>query len=222
MSREIDLDWENHQWVNQDEFQARATNEWHVINDTYFGGKYDFNGRMTKKELESFSWAAYEHCMKTHYDAAGVEPGARLRDHYSLIVNNRKVSWAGLCRRYGQTSYEIYLSYKYYEDWGNADMIDTLYHEIGHLTYGDHKEGFWKEGDRIGYGLAPKGLKQRPAKYRLYCTECGEEFFYLSRPNKYWRCGKCHPSFQEFIDLEEPRPWMKVEKYTGPEILLWP
>lgn len=221
MSR--DLEWDNHEWVNQDEFLARVTAEWHVINDTYYNGKYDFEGRLTRTQLEEFCWTAYEHCMATHYDAAGVVPGGRLRDADSLIVTARKTSYAGMCRRYGQSSYEIYISWKYYEDWGNADLIDTLYHEIGHLTYGDHGEGFWREGERIGYGLEPHPLKARPAKFRLYCPECGDEFYYLSRPNKYWRCGRCHPDWEAFMAIDyKHRPWMKVEKYTGPEILIQP
>lgn len=234
MSKTNDDGWDNHVWVNQEEFLERATKEWHTINDRYYGGKLDINKTMSAEALKDFMWKAYTYCMETYYDH-GRDCKHPLRHDGDLTVTKYKTSYAGLCRRWGMgegATHFIIISYRYYQDWGSAHILETLYHEIGHLTYFDHDAGFWAEGERIGYGLAPKGVKPRPAKFRQYCGQpgCDWEKFYVSRPNKWVICPYCfpygddkpEPNFDTWLALpSEKKVWTIIERYKGPEILLY-
>lgn len=234
-TRDYDPGWENHVWVNQEKIEDVVTKKWHNINLLYFAGKYDISDKLSKDDLHKFLWAAYNYCLSVSYDEAGVEIGSRLRNEYCLTITKYKTSYAGLCRSFGPAvkngNYEIYISYRYYEDWGNVQILETLFHEIGHLTYWNHDDEFWQEGERIGYGLEPKGVKGRAAQYRQYCgnPNCQYERFSVSRPNKWWVCYECYPNWQGApepnIDTwlalpSEEKVWLKVERYKGPEILI--
>jgi len=233
MSRERDLGWEDHVYGDEGKLIERLTKEFNNINNLHFAGKYDINDRLSKKDLHTWLWAAYNYCMAVHYDGAGVEPGARLKRPDYLTINCYKVGYAGKCRSYGKPekggTYEISISYKYYEDWGFVQILETLYHEIAHLTYFDHSDEFWAEGDRIGFGLRPSGVKGRPAKWERYCEVCGANCPSISRPSKYYVCtdvcwpynDAVTPNFNDWLRIpSNEKPWMLVRKYTGPEILL--
>jgi hypothetical protein len=233
MSKEIDLGWDNHEWVNQEELAVRVTKEWHTINNTCFNGAYDIDKRLSVEDLKTFLWAAYNYCVTTYYDNAGVEIGSKLKRPDYLHITKYKTSYAGRCRSFGPVkkdgTFSIAISYKYYEDWGSVQILETLYHEIGHLSYWEHNDEFWAEGERIGYGLAPKGVLPRPAKFERYCEECGFATHSVSRPSKWYVCPACWPyneavipNFNTWLGLASvDKKWMKIRKYTGPEILLY-
>jgi len=232
MSRERDNGWEDHVYVDEDKLVERLKKEFNFINNIHFAGKYDIEDKtLSKVELHTFLWAAYNYCMAVHYVGAGVEPGSVLKRPDYLTINKYKVGYAGRCRSYGRPekggTFEISISYKYYEDWGFVQILETLYHEIAHLTYFDHSDEFWAEGERIGFGLRPSGVKGRPAKFERYCEVCDFSYPSVSRPSKYYVCPECwpykgpEPNFDSWLALPSgEKPWMQIRKYTGPEILL--
>ena len=179
MSRERDNGWEDHVYVDEDKLVERLKKEFNFINNIHFAGKYDIEDKtLSKVELHTFLWAAYNYCMAVHYVGAGVEPGSVLKRPDYLTINKYKVGYAGRCRSYGRPekggTFEISISYKYYEDWGFVQILETLYHEIAHLTYFDHSDEFWAEGERIGFGLRPSGVKGT-ARYATLATQACQD-----------------------------------------------
>jgi hypothetical protein len=232
MSREIDYGWTDHVYGDEDKLVERLKKEFSFINNIHCAGKYDIEDKtLSKAELKTFLWAAYNYCMAVHYVGAGVEPGSILKHPDFLTINNYKVGYAGKCRSYGRPekggTFAISMSFKYYEDWGFVQTLETLYHEIAHLTYFDHSDEFWAEGQRIGFGLKPSGVKGRPAKFERYCEVCDFSYPSVSRPSKYYVCPECwpyngpKPNYNTWLVLpSEEKSFMKIRKYTGPDILL--
>lgn len=202
-------------WDDQDALKAHIRNLWDEVNIAYYGGAFQWDYQMNKQEMLEFAENVYKHVEWRYYN------GSHPSKCTGFDLTSRKTSFAGKCRRWlgnkGEWTYYIILNYRIYEDWGWYQMMDTILHEIGHLTYWHHDEDFWSEGRRIGYGMQMPGWKLRMAKYRLYCPHCSNEWFYLSRPKPY-RCGSCYPDWHKwYIGTKE---WMSIEKNTDPDKLV--
>jgi hypothetical protein len=64
-----------------------------------------------------------------------------------LKLNNGKAC-LGKCSKWR----EITIGYKAYREYGNLQVLDTLYHEMAHLAgYFHHGQAFWEEGKRTGF-----------------------------------------------------------------------
>lgn len=210
MDKEIFMTWDD-----QDALKTHLRNLWDEVNIAYYAGKYDIEQTMSKDEFLHFAGSVYHHIEWRYYD------GSHTSHFTGIDLTARKTSFAGKCRRWmgheAEWVYTIILNYRFYIDWGWIQMMDTILHEIGHMTYWNHNEEFWAEGRRIGYGLEMPGWKPRMAKFRMYCPHCDNEWFYLSRPKPY-RCGGCFPDWHKwYMGTKE---WMVIEKNTDPDKLV--
>jgi hypothetical protein len=202
-------------WDDQDALKAHLRKLWDEVNIAYYAGAYDWDYQMTKDEVLDFADSVYKHVEWKYYN------GSHQSKFTGFDLTARKTSFAGKCRRWmlngDQWSYSIILNYRWYIDWGWEQMMDTILHEIGHMTYWDHDVDFWQEGRRIGYGMEMPGWKPRMAKYRMYCPHCDNQWFYLSKPKQY-RCGGCYPDWHQwYMGTKE---WMIIEKNTDPDRLV--
>lgn len=202
-------------WEDQDALKTHLRNLWDEVNIAYYAGQYDWDYRMDKQEFLAFAENVYKHVLWRYYNDKAPSKMT------GFDLTTRKTSFAGKCRRWlgngEEWTYYIILNYRWYIDWGWEQMMDTILHEIGHLSFWNHNEEFWQEGRRIGYGMDVPGWKPRMAKYRMYCPHCTNEHFYLSRPKAY-RCGGCYPDWHQwYIGTKE---WMTIEKNTDPDKLV--
>lgn len=199
-------------WEDQDALRKHLEMLWDEVNIGYYAGKYKIDYQMTKQELMDFADSTFKHIVFRYYNG---KHDATLR---GFDLTGRKTSYAGKCRRWqgndGDYVYFIILNYRFYEDWGNIQMFETILHEIGHMTVWHHNKAFWEEGRRIGYGLEMPGWKPRMAKWRLYCPHCDYEWLYLSKPRNS-RCGSCYPDWQEWWNGS--REWLLIQKNTDPD-----
>lgn len=119
---------------------------------------------------------------------------AALLDRYKLTdwkIEFRKGTgnWLGRCVYWART---ILINDYYAEHNSEAEVLDTLLHEIAHaLTPGHSHDKVWKAVAR-SLGAIPKACSNdnviiRPGKYQATCPSCGRKFHKYRRPK--YRCG---------------------------------
>lgn len=201
-------------WNTHEELRAHLKSEWAIINER-FGRGYTYDQVLSKEEFEEFCWVGYQHVVDKYY---GGELECGLQNRGCMKASGYKCQYSGVNTWWliedGKRFHRITMSYRHYKDWGWDQMMDTLYHEIGHITYQGHGDDFWQEGRRIGYGLECEGWKPKLAKYRMYCPHCDNEHFYLSKPSRKYRCGSCFPDWGDWYRNQNAE-FMIIEKYTG-------
>jgi predicted SprT family Zn-dependent metalloprotease len=108
---------------------------------------------------------------------------------------------AGQCRHpYLDQPGCIRLSVHYCERNGEADILDTILHEIAHALVGPghHHDEVWKAKCRE-VGANPKRcydsnrIDMPKGRWQAKCENCGSEFHRLRRPRTLtgWHCAKC-------------------------------
>ena len=127
----------------------------------------------------------------------------------TFSANTRAVRRLGVCKKTGDRYVIEIASSLLDEKIPEAELYDTLLHELLHTCYGCMKHtGRWKAlADRVnaayGYHITraaeedvlPEALTEQP-RYRVTCPHCGavyERFKrspFIQHPERY-RCGKC-------------------------------
>lgn len=96
-------------------------------------------------------------------------------------------------KRFGKTDpvRKIVRLNKRFVELNNADVVKALIvHELVHLKYPNHGEGFKKEMARLGYGRhVMDGFTVKMEKYRYDCGKCGT--VYDNRKLRDGVCKKC-------------------------------
>lgn len=98
-----------------------------------------------------------------------------------------------MVKRFGKTDpvRKIVRLNKRFVELNNADVVRALIvHELVHLKFPNHGEGFKREMLRLGYGKhVMKGFTVRMEKYRYDCEKCGT--VYDNRKIRNAVCKKC-------------------------------
>lgn len=98
-----------------------------------------------------------------------------------------------MVKRFGKTDpvRKIVRLNKRFVELNSADVVKALIvHELVHLKFPNHGEGFKKEMARLGYGKhVMKGFSVKMEKYRYDCGKCGA--VYDNRKIRDGICKKC-------------------------------
>lgn len=130
-----------------------------------------------------------------------------------------KFKWSKSNSRLGSCHYStktIKLSI-YYLHLQDAEIIDTILHEIAHALVGrGHRHGHvWKAKARE-IGARPKacasvGASTKPPLYKLHCHKCGYARSFFRKVRRKYSCGKCCPGRwnPDYILVPFPAPVLK-------------